>query len=62
MLLDRFKQGKEVDFIKATEKYISKHFGKNKHIMIKMISSSKTSNLSSKILPLPGTLLLVLIL
>lgn len=27
MLIDKFKQSKEVDLLKASEKYVSKHFG-----------------------------------
>jgi hypothetical protein len=27
MLIDKFKQSKEVDLVKASEKYVSKHFG-----------------------------------
>ena len=31
MLLGKFKQGKEIDFVKGIQKYISQHFGK-KHL------------------------------
>ena len=27
MLLEKFKQGKEIDFVKAIQKYIEKHYG-----------------------------------
>lgn len=37
MLVDKFKQGKDVDLIKAIEKYVSKHYGI--FIIIKKMSS-----------------------
>jgi hypothetical protein len=27
MLIEKFKQGKDVDFLKSVEKYVNKHFG-----------------------------------
>jgi hypothetical protein len=27
MLLDKFKQGKEIDLVKGIQKYVAKHFG-----------------------------------
>ncbi len=40
MLIDKFKQSKEVDLLKASEKYVSKHFGII-HIKKKMLNSPK---------------------
>ncbi len=32
MLLEKFKQGKEIDLAKAIQKYISNHFGIEFHL------------------------------
>jgi hypothetical protein len=33
MLLEKFKQGKEIDLTKAIQKYIASHFGIDFHLL-----------------------------
>lgn len=44
MLIDKFKQSKEVDLLKASEKYVSKHFG------IILIKKKMSNSLKFKVL------------